>query len=744
MQDDFGATQDAWHHWAVTLGLCEDLLPVVANPGAEVSKDSKMQALGKTPSKYNFKGKVVGIPKWTEHRASAADVQQWARQPDYGICLQTRRVRAIDVDVEDARKAAKVRRLIEREWPLYFLPERRREGTGKTLFLFRMETPLEKRVIKADGGMIEILADGQQCVVDSTYLKNGEAAGRYEWLGGAPLDIPVVSRDEFDHLWAALVEAFATEPPLIARAKRKPVGLSPRVTDDPVGRWLSENWEVRDEGRNGELYIQCPFEDEHSSYSGPTETVYFAPGTGGYERGHFKCLHAHCAGRDDGDFLLRLGYHAAGFPQLPAEVGPEEMPDGPAVEEDEDGPKFITDRNGRKEVNTYNFVLFLQTPELCGRRIAWDEFTAQLVWHPLGKTGQWRVWRDTDYASMAIQMDRNGFKTFQPSALRPAVYRVAESRSVDLAIEWANRLPAWDGVKRMERFLPDYLHAADTPYTRAVGRYIWTAQAGRLMDPGCQADMAPVLVGKQDRRKSSIVQALAPAPDMFVDLDLSHRDDDTSRKLRGVLVAELGELRGLRGRDLEDVKAFVTRRIEKWVPKYQEFSTMFKRRCILYGTTNAEEGFLNDTTGERRWLPFEVCIDGIGRYCEVEKLIEDREQLWAEGIAYWLENGIAYQDAERMARAEHGKFKMQDPWTPIVAEWLIHGSGLTDPPVDRPFEWGTREVLIEAIGKRPGQMTTADQMRAGAVLMALGATKRRAARGWRYAINMADLKGWNV
>ena len=97
----YGATPDDWAHFDLVLGLTADLLPVVSNPGAEISDLSKMKAIGKTPSQYNPQRKVVGLPKWTDRRSTGADVERWAKEPDYGICLQTREIRALDIDIDD-------------------------------------------------------------------------------------------------------------------------------------------------------------------------------------------------------------------------------------------------------------------------------------------------------------------------------------------------------------------------------------------------------------------------------------------------------------------------------------------------------------------------------------------------------------------------------------------------------------------------------------------------------------------
>jgi len=87
--------------------------------------------------------------------------------------------------------------------------------------------------------------------------------------------------------------------------------------EDVVAQWLHEHWEVLGESSNGTaLYISCPFEDQHTSESNASSTVYFLAGTGGYAQGHFDCKHSHCSERKDSDFLDAIGYMTSDFEKL--------------------------------------------------------------------------------------------------------------------------------------------------------------------------------------------------------------------------------------------------------------------------------------------------------------------------------------------------------------------------------------------------------------------------------------------
>jgi hypothetical protein len=76
---------------------------------------------------------------------------------------------------------------------------------------------------------------------------------------------------------------------------------------DPVYQRLKAAGAIKRDWPDGRSSIVCPFEAEHTSGSGRSDTVYFAPNTNGYANGHFHCLHAHCAQRTDSTFRDALG-----------------------------------------------------------------------------------------------------------------------------------------------------------------------------------------------------------------------------------------------------------------------------------------------------------------------------------------------------------------------------------------------------------------------------------------------------
>jgi len=301
-----GASPEDWDQFSLLLGLTRDLLPVVSNPEAVISPQSGMQSLGKTPSIYNGERQVVGLAKWTQRETTMAAVETWSHERDYGICLQTREVRALDVDIDDPDEAAEVARAI---YDHLVAPVRSRANSAKFLQAFRMPGDYGKRRIKTAHGMIEFLATGQQFVAVGRH----PSGVKYEWTWPDGEDFPTLSPAEFEALWAALQAEFGVEPSTESSTSSKLDKLRDAAVNDPVAQHLQAQGLIKRQERDGRLHITCPWEHEHTTDTGDSSTTYWPAHTGGYEQGHFHCLHAHCEHRTDDQFLAAVEFKRPGL-----------------------------------------------------------------------------------------------------------------------------------------------------------------------------------------------------------------------------------------------------------------------------------------------------------------------------------------------------------------------------------------------------------------------------------------------
>lgn len=700
----FGATREDWLALSFMADLTADLLPTVSNPNAEISELSKLRQLGKVPSMYNGHRKATGIANWTEKRSTERDIDRWSADPDLGICIQARRVRALDVDITDPALADRVMRAIEPV--LGHCPLRTRPNSSKFLVAFRLPEGIQygyRWLQVKSGERIEFLADGKQFVAVGTH-PSGE---RYTWRDGTPDEFPTIDAATFEALWLALKAEFACDEYLESgnvnapRIERRSID-----TNDPVVEFLEGEGFVKSMNRDGRINIRCPFEDQHSGPSADdTATQYMPRGVGGFEQGHFKCLHAHCSKRNDGDFLNAIGYGVDEFPVV--EVSAEQEAAEAII------PPFKrTESSGKIMPTISNLMLALRAPQWLGLDIALDTFRDELMITPTGRR-QWRSFTDPDYTRVRLTLASAGLEIGLEVVKEGIGLRGDENR-FDSAILWLKEeIPAWDGVPRIDRFYPAYFGTDDSPYTQAVGAYTWTALAARVLDPGHKVDMVPILCSGEGCRKSESIAAMVPDRDFFAEIDLGLKDDDLSRLMRGRLIAELGEMRGLRKREMGHLKAFITRRFENWVPKYREFAVKFPRRLLFIGTTNETE-FLSDQTGRRRWLPMNITR------ADTEAIERDQAQLWAEGRERFLRSGVAFYEAEELAKDEHGKFEESHPWEDVIEKWLGMEADLERGVIngDRPFS--IDELLVGALNLPVHRLSKHERNEAAGCLRRLG------------------------
>ena len=226
------------------------------------------------------------------------------------------------------------------------------------------------------------------------------------------------------------------------------------------------------------------------------------------------------------------------------------------------------------------------------------------------------------------------------------------------------------------------------------------------------------------------MEALSPDPAFFTEISFAEKDDDLARKMRGRLVAEIGELRGLNTKELESIKAFVTRTHENWIPKYREFATQFPRRLVFVGTTNEDE-FLADKTGNRRWLPVEVSK------VDVKAIKTDLLLLWAEARETFKRlGGIQFRDAERLGASVHEQYTIKDAWLETVEKWLDTPDLMTN-DIPRNCEFLlTSDVLKEAIGLDSRNIGKREEMRIGNVLQNCGYLRDR------HFVNGKQIRVW--
>lgn len=276
--------------------------------------------------------------------------------------------------------------------------------------------------------------------------------------------------------------------------------------------------------------------------------------------------------------------------------------------------------------------------------------------------------KDSEILALVRWFNRKGFYQANKDKVFDAIVVAAEANSFHPLADYLNSLE-WDGTKRLDTWLTDYLGVEESEYARRVGAMTMIGGASRWLNPGGKMDTILVLSGAQGAGKSTVVSIIAAREDWFSDrtLDFKKESKDTSAHLARKGVIELAEMATVKLSDTDEFKSFITRQHEEYRPPYAKTEIRKGRSCFFIGTVN-ENTYLRDRTGNRRFWPVNV-----GRI-DKEGLVAVRDQLWAEATARFLAGEKWWVDEEEEfaveVRAEQEKRKVKDAWITAISEFL--------------------------------------------------------------------------
>ena len=292
------------------------------------------------------------------------------------------------------------------------------------------------------------------------------------------------------------------------------------------------------------------------------------------------------------------------------------------------------DKTGNVKAHLANIQLILKNdPRL--QAIKYDLFAdcfcvdGQLPWEHEG-----RGWTEADLACLCVFLSQQYGLNATANVFTALTATVRNCRAYHPVREYLLR-QEWDGTPRLDTLLIRYLGAEDSELNRVITRKTFVAAVARVMHPGIKYDNMMVLVGGQGIGKSRILRLMGG--EWFSDsLTLSDmKDKNGVEKLSGAWISEVAEVSGMRKTDSETIKGFITRQDDKMRPAYGHTVVSKPRQGIFIGTTNEENGFLRDLTGNRRFNI--VRVHGIPNYTpeKWDLTKESIAQLWAEAVHYY-------------------------------------------------------------------------------------------------------------
>jgi predicted P-loop ATPase len=276
---------------------------------------------------------------------------------------------------------------------------------------------------------------------------------------------------------------------------------------------------------------------------------------------------------------------------------------------------------------------------------------------------------DDDVSRLQEWLQERGIPRIGREIVGQAVEVYARERRFHPVKEWLDALE-WDGKPRLETWLFTYFGAEAEDenaieYVCSIGKMFLIAMVARIFRPGCQCDYMLVLEGDQGILKSSACRALAG--DWFSDsLPENISSKDARQHLRGKWLVEVSELAAFSKTEVEALKAFITRREERYRPPFGRHDVIEPRQCVFVGTTN-QDAYIKDPTGGRRFWPVRCTeVDDKG-------LAAVREQLFAEAVVRFKAGDRHWPtaaDEAKYFRPQQEKRREDDPWVETIRKAL--------------------------------------------------------------------------
>lgn len=369
--------------------------------------------------------------------------------------------------------------------------------------------------------------------------------------------------------------------------------------------------------------------------------------------------------------------------------------------------------------NLFNAMIALAYDHDVRDVYATDEMARTIVLtHEVGRLETCHRWlTDGDVLELQRWMqatDKGGFPSMGLETVRSAIVLRAEQNKFHPVRDYLKRL-VWDEVPRIGVWLPRYLGADFNAYTQHIGRMFMVQMVARVIAPGCQADHMMVLEGPQGILKSSACRVLGGEwySDHLPEITASR---EASQHLRNKWLIEVGELHATGKAEATMLKSFITRTVERYRPYWGRNEVLEPRQCVFVGTTN-EEAYLRDPTGGRRFWPVKTGVNG---GIDLDRLAEDRDQLFAEAVAGYRagDNWWPDQSFEReLIVPEQAARYSGDIWEDKIAQFVSGRTRVT-----------TIEIARECLNITTEHMNSGHAQRVGAILKELGWSGHRTKR----------------
>lgn len=175
-----------------------------------------------------------------------------------------------------------------------------------------------------------------------------------------------------------------------------------------------------------------------------------------------------------------------------------------------------------------------------------------------------------------------------------------------------------------------------------------------------------VFSGKQGVGKTTWIEKLIPKPlkDYMFSGTINPNNKDTLIHLAECMLINLDELENLNRTEIGTLKELITKTHIRMRKAYGHNNETLPRRASFAGSVNTAQ-FLNDTTGSRRFLCFEVEHIEYTHNIDINQAYAQARQLYKDGFRYWFN-----QEEIKEINLNNEQYQIRSPEEELLLTWF--------------------------------------------------------------------------
>ena len=234
-----------------------------------------------------------------------------------------------------------------------------------------------------------------------------------------------------------------------------------------------------------------------------------------------------------------------------------------------------------------------------------------------------------------------------------------------------------------------------------------------------------VFSGKQGVGKTTWIEKLIPKPlkDYMFSGTINPNNKDTLIHLAECMLINLDELENLNRTEIGTLKELITKTHIRMRKAYGHNNETLPRRASFAGSVNTAQ-FLNDTTGSRRFLCFEVEHIEYTHTIDINSAYAQARQLYKDGFRYWFN-----QEEIKEINLNNEQYQIRSPEEELLLTWFE----IADRDTANNF-LNTTQIATKLAERAKMNITDGTVMKLGKALKKYGYLRLSKKNGYVYAV----------